>query len=77
MKAEAYRLEDVEGPNDVRTKLTVVFSVLLDPRNLERQDAQKDRPARPQRAKRRTVPRGTVSLGVTRERRWRTFSASC
>ncbi len=38
---------------------------------------QQGRPARPQRAGRRGVRFGTLSLGVTRERRWRTFSAFC
>jgi hypothetical protein len=42
-----------------------------------RQDAQKGCPARPQRAKRRSVRFGTLSLWAMRERRWRTFSASC
>jgi len=41
------------------------------------QEAQKGRPARPQRAKRRGVRFGTLSLRAMRERRWRTFSASC
>ena len=42
------------------------------------QDAQKVRPARPQaiRNRRRTL-RGTLRISMSRERRWRDFSASC
>jgi len=39
--------------------------------------AQKGRSARPQRAKRRGVRFGTLSLWAMRERCWRAFSASC
>ena len=42
------------------------------------QDAQKGRPARPQASQnRRRTLWGTLRISVSRERRWRTFSASC
>jgi len=41
------------------------------------QDIQKGRSARPQRAKRRGVRCGTLSLWAMRERCWRAFSTSC
>ena len=42
------------------------------------QDAQKGRPARPQASQnRRRTLRGRLRIVMSRERSWRTFSASC
>ena len=58
--------EDFEGLTVWPNKVTLL------------QDAQKVRPARPQaiRNRRRTL-RGTLRISMSRERRWRAFSASC